>query len=89
MCVSKRQDIKIIAGTGSFDTVHAVHMCRTAQSMGADGLLMVTPYYNKTTARLIKHYLHMNRVDIPNIRNVPSRTGLAATAETMRAQNIL
>ncbi|NLT39772.1 MAG: 4-hydroxy-tetrahydrodipicolinate synthase [Clostridiales bacterium] len=85
-CVSKAAGrIKIIAGTGSNDTVHAVHMCRTAQSMGADGLLMVTPYYNKTTQRgLIKHYLHVaDRVDIPIILyNVPSRTGLAITAET-------
>ena len=43
--------IPVIAGTGSNDTAHCIDMCRTARRMGADGLLLVTPYYNKTSQR--------------------------------------
>ena len=43
--------IPVIAGTGSNDTAHCMDMCRVAQRMGADGLLLVTPYYNKTSQR--------------------------------------
>ena len=78
--------IPVIAGTGSNDTAHCIDMCRTAQRMGADGLLLVTPYYNKTSQRgLIAHYTKVAAsTDLPLILyNVPSRTGLNIQPETM------
>ena len=70
---------KIIAGTGSNDTVHAVELSKAAQSVGVDALLVVSPYYNKATpSGLISHYLAIaGSVEIPIIvYNVPSRTGV-------------
>lgn len=70
---------KIIAGTGSNCTEHAVKLSIAAQQCGADGLLVVTPYYNKATAQgLYEHYLAVaGAVDIPVIAyNVPGRTGV-------------
>ena len=69
----------IIAGTGSNATDHAVYLSKCAQGAGADGLLVVSPYYNKATPDgLYAHYLSIaNSVEIPIILyNVPSRTGL-------------
>ncbi len=69
----------IIAGTGSNSTAHTVALSRAAQAVGADALLVVTPYYNKATPDgLIAHYLSVaEAVDIPIIiYNVPGRTGL-------------
>ena len=77
--------VKVIAGTGSNDTQAALFMSQEAEKSGADALLMVTPYYNKTTQRgLIKHYNFVaDRVSIPIILyNVPSRTGMSFTTET-------
>lgn len=79
---------KIIAGTGTNDTAHAVHMSRMAQAYGADGLLVVTPYYNKTSQTgLIRHYAAIaDAVSLPIIvYNVPSRTGLNVSLDTYRA----
>ena len=70
---------KIIAGTGSNSTVHSVRLSAAAEKCGVDGLLVVTPYYNKTTPEgLAAHYTAIAQaVDIPVITyNVPSRTGL-------------
>lgn len=70
---------KIIAGTGSNDTVHAVALSKAAQQSGADAILVVSPYYNKATpGGLISHYMSIaTSVDIPIIiYNVPSRTGV-------------
>lgn len=78
--------IPVIAGTGSNDTAHAIHFSQYAQSIGADGLLLVTPYYNKTTQRgLIAHYRAIaESVTLPIILyNVPSRTGVGITPETL------
>ena len=72
-------DCKIIAGTGSNDTSHAVFLSRAAEAVGADGLLVVSPYYNKATSGgLIAHFRTIaESVKIPVIiYNVPSRTGL-------------
>lgn len=69
----------IIAGTGSNSTAHTVAQSRAAQEVGADALLIVSPYYNKATPDgLVAHYLSVaNAVDIPIILyNVPSRTGV-------------
>lgn len=82
-CVNKR--IPVIAGTGSNDTAHAVMMSNEAERLGADGLLIVTPYYNKTSQEgLIKHYEFISsRVNTPIIvYNVPSRTGVNVMPET-------
>lgn len=83
--------IPVIAGTGSNDTAHCIDMCRVAQRMGADGLLLVTPYYNKTSQRgLIAHFSKVaTSTDLPMILyNVPSRTGVdmkpATVAELYR-----
>ncbi|MDD5953140.1 MAG: 4-hydroxy-tetrahydrodipicolinate synthase, partial [Oscillospiraceae bacterium] len=81
--VNKR--IPVIAGTGSNDTAYAVKLSQHAEELGADGLLMVTPYYNKTSqAGLIQHYYHVaDRVNTPIILyNVPSRTGCNIQPET-------
>lgn len=74
-----RGECRIIAGTGSNCTAHAVDLSLKAQDCGVDGLLVVTPYYNKATpAGLVKHYTAITEaVDIPLIvYNVPSRTGV-------------
>lgn len=71
--------IKVIAGTGSNNTAHAVSMSRMANSIGVDAVLVVTPYYNKATQQgLISHYTAVSdAVDCPVILyNVPSRTGV-------------
>lgn len=81
-------DIKIIAGTGSNNTDHAVMMSREAEIRGADGLLWVTPYYNKTTQRgLLHHYETLaGATDLPAIiYNVPSRTGVDIVPDTAEA----
>lgn len=70
---------KIIAGTGSNSTLHALELSRKAARCGVDGLLVVTPYYNKCTqAGLVKHYETIAQsADIPILAyNVPSRTGV-------------
>lgn len=81
-------DMKIIAGTGSNNTDHAVMMSREAEIRGADGLLWVTPYYNKTTRRgLLHHYETLAAAsDLPAIvYNVPSRTGVDILPDTAEA----
>lgn len=75
--VNKR--IPVIAGTGSNNTKHAVEMSIKAQELGADGLLVVTPYYNKGNENgIYNHYkIIAESVDIPVILyNVPGRTGV-------------
>lgn len=82
--VAKR--IPVIAGTGSNSTKAAIEMSKYAESVGADGILVVTPYYNKTTQLgLIEHYKAIaESVNLPIIMyNVPGRTGVNMTAETM------
>lgn len=82
--VNKR--VPVIAGTGSNDTLHGINLCKRAQELGVDGLLTVTPYYNKTSQRgLIQHFTALaNSVDIPIILyNVPSRTGVNITPDTL------
>ncbi len=73
---------KVIAGTGTNDTVHAIEKSKAAEAAGADALLVVTPYYNKCNSDgLLRHYTALaDAVHIPVILyNVPSRTGVHMT----------
>ena len=84
--------IPVIAGAGSNDTKHAVHLSRYAQEVGADAVLSVTPYYNKTTQNgLYEHFKTIaGSVDIPVILyNVPTRTGLNINPETQRRLSLI
>jgi 4-hydroxy-tetrahydrodipicolinate synthase len=79
--------IPVIAGTGSNDTHHSIELSKYAESVGCDGLLCVTPYYNKTTQKgLIAHYTAIaDAVNIPVIvYNVPGRTGINVNADTLK-----
>lgn len=82
--VNKR--IPVIAGTGSNNTASAISMSKWAEKIGVDGLLVITPYYNKTTQKgLFEHFKAIaNSVTSPIIiYNVPSRTGLNITPATL------
>ena len=86
-CVEKVDGrVPVIAGTGSNDTAFCLQLSQYAVSIGVDGIMLVTPYYNKTTQRgLVNHYRFIaERVDVPIlIYNVPSRTGLRIEADTV------
>jgi len=78
--------IPVIAGTGSNNTSEAVSMTSHAKKAGADGSLLITPYYNKPTQKgIYEHYKAiLEEVDIPIIvYNVPSRTGVSISPETV------
>lgn len=79
--------VPVIAGTGSNDTAYALELSLEAQRAGADALLLVTPYYNKSSqAGLIRHFEYIaDRVELPMILyNVPSRTGVNILPQTFR-----
>ena len=79
--------MKVIVGVGSNNTLTALRRAENAKAVGADGILMVTPYYNKTSqSGLIEHFSYVaDRVEIPMILyNVPSRTGIGFAADTYR-----
>ncbi len=79
--------IPVIAGTGSNNTARAIEISRMAESVGCDGLLMVTPYYNKASQEgLMAHYTAIaDAVSLPVILyHVPARTGCTMTADTCR-----
>ena len=83
--VNKR--IPVIAGTGNNDTLDTIKMSQYAESVGVDGILVITPYYNKTnSAGLIKHFEEINEaVNVPIILyNVPSRTGMNITPSQVK-----
>ena len=83
--VNKR--VPVVAGTGSNETYFAAELSMYAEEVGADALLLVTPYYNKTSQEgLVAHYNYIaDRVNIPIILySVPSRTGLNITPETCK-----
>ncbi len=80
--------VPVIAGTGSNDTAHAILRTKAACAAGADAVLLVTPYYNKTTQRgLIAHFTAIaDESRVPCILyNVPSRTGLNMLPDTLKA----
>ncbi len=81
--VNKR--VPVIAGTGSNNTASAIETTKYAESIGVDGVLVVTPYYNKTTQKgLIEHYKAIAKnTSLPIIMyNVPGRTGVNILPET-------
>lgn len=80
-----RGRVPVIVGTGSNDTRHAIELSQEAQALGADALLVVTPYYNKTSQQgLVEHFWAIaDSVDLPVILyNVPSRTGMTIQPKT-------
>lgn len=85
-CIEKvNKRVPVIAGTGSNDTKYAIDLSKQAEALGADALLVVTPYYNKTSQRgLIAHFTAIaDIVNIPIILyNVPSRTGVNIALDT-------
>lgn len=84
-CTAHR--LPVVAGTGSNDTRHAIALSREARERGADALLQVTPYYNKTSQTgLVRHFSAIaDAVGLPMILyNVPSRTGMNIQPETYR-----
>lgn len=79
--------VPVIAGTGSNDTKYAVELSKEAEAVGADALLLVTPYYNKTTQKgLIMHFTAIaDAVNIPIVLyNIPGRTGMAIDVNTVK-----
>ncbi len=80
------QRVKVIAGTGTYDTAHSIHLSREAQRAGADGLLLVNPYYNRPSQEGL--YAHFRAVaestTLPVILyNIPGRTGVNCLPETV------
>lgn len=83
--VNKR--IPVIAGAGSNDTAHGEELIKEVKKIGADGLLLVTPYYNKTSKKgLVKHYeVLAGASDLPVcLYNVPSRTGVNIDVDVLK-----
>jgi len=81
--VNKR--VPVIAGTGANNTAEAIHLSKTAKNNGADGLLLVCPYYNKPSQEgIYQHYKKIaEEVALPQVLyNVPGRTGINMSAET-------
>lgn len=82
--VNKR--IPVIAGTGSNNTAYSIELSKYAEKVGVDGVLLVTPYYNKSTQKgVIEHFKAIvSSIKVPAILyNVPGRTGMSLEAETV------
>jgi len=81
--VNKR--IPVLAGAGSNHTEHAIYLAQGCEKAGADGVLLVTPYYNKTTQKglILHHTAVANSISIPIVLyNVPGRTGISIAPKT-------
>ena len=77
---------KVVCGTGTYSTAETVELSREAEALGADGLLLVTPYYNKPPQRgLLEHFTRVaNAVELPIVAyNIPGRTGTRIEHDTL------
>src|SRR5215207_232863 len=77
---------KVLCGTGTYDTAETLELSREAERLGADGLLLVTPYYNRPPQRgLLEHFKRVaNAVDVPVVAyNIPGRTGIRIEHDTL------
>lgn len=86
VCEKVNKRIPVIAGTGSNSTAEAIYLSQEAEKAGSDGLLIVTPYYNKATQKgLIAHYKAIaESVNIPILLyHIPGRTGVTMTPQTI------
>ena len=86
-CKHVNKKVPVIAGTGSNDTRHCIHLSQAAKDVGADALLQVTPYYNKTNQKgLVKHFETIcSEVGLPVVLyNVPSRTGMSISIDAYK-----
>ena len=78
--------VPVIAGTGTYDTAHSIHLSEEAKRAGADGLLLVVPYYNRPSQEgIYRHFRTIaERVDLPILLyNIPARTGTNMLPETV------
>jgi 4-hydroxy-tetrahydrodipicolinate synthase len=76
----------VIAGTGTYDTAHSIHLTEEGEKAGADGILIVTPYYNKPPQRgLVEHFTRIaGATSLPILAyNIPGRTGLRIEHDTL------
>ncbi|MDR0952513.1 MAG: 4-hydroxy-tetrahydrodipicolinate synthase [Oscillospiraceae bacterium] len=87
-CVQKvNRRMKVISGVGSNDTSTSIRLATSAKRSGVDGILMVTPYYNKTSQQgLVKHFSTVaDKIDVPMVLyNVPSRTTISISLDTYK-----
>jgi 4-hydroxy-tetrahydrodipicolinate synthase len=77
---------KVIAGTGTYDTAHSIHLTQEAEKAGADAILLVAPYYNKPPQRgLIEHFTKVaGTTSLPvTVYNIPGRTGIRIEHDTL------
>lgn len=83
----KDKNAEVVAGTGTYDTAHSVEMTRRAGEVGVDGVMAVTPYYNKPSqAGLVGHFTAIADVGLPVlVYNIPGRTGRLITVDTLVA----
>lgn len=81
----ERKDVKVVAGTGTYNTAHSVEMTGEARNLGVDGILAVTPYYNKPEqAGLVKHFQAIADVGLPvMLYNIPGRTSRRIEVDTL------
>lgn len=81
----KEKDTRVVAGTGTYDTAHSVEMTQRAAETGVDGILAVTPYYNKPSqAGMVAHFSAIADVGVPVLLyNIPGRTGSLIEVETL------